>query len=353
MSKQKQSTDSSTKLVKAKQLLEEFRVDIESEIELNLTNCTGPLYDMIKYQLGSIDSDQSTRRRPHHYLGSLCLFSALSLGGSRQLTLPAAVAVELATEFNTIHHDIQQGEPKAGTRDTVWWLWGPAQAINAGDGMHILSRLALNKLPIVRLGYPRKLAALRTLDESILAHCEGQFLYLSYQERIDISVKQYVSMAEKKEGSFLSAALKLGLITSNSSESISDEFAQIGSRLGVVKQIISDLSILRTAFTQSKNNLLTPEIANKTKLLPVVYAIQNGTVGQKRQLGSIYYKKFLEPEDINTVQQVLLDTKAIEYSCQLKENLLESSLEELSKIEYNSDIAYMFPQILEIILSEV
>ena len=60
--------------------------------------------------------------------------------------LPAATAVEFVHHFSLIHDDIQNGNPDRDRRPAVWWHWGPGQAINAGDGLHALARLALFRL---------------------------------------------------------------------------------------------------------------------------------------------------------------------------------------------------------------
>ena len=335
-------------------LLEELRAAIETGIHDQLDSCSGPLYDMVKYQLGWVNQsgEISTIYQPKRHLGSFCLFISLLLGGSVSRTLPAAIGIELAAEFNQIHHAIQQGDPKTQSGDTLWWLWGPAQAINAGDGMHILSRLALDGLTRGGIEDKVKLAALRTLDKATLVHCEGQYLYLNYQERIDITVKQYTTMAEKKEGSFLAAALQLAAMTSTFTEESSDSLEPIGIQLGIVKQITSDLALLDSTFNENASGILISELANKNKLLPIVYAIETGTLSQKRKLGSIYYKKFLEKDDMNEIQTVLSDTHAIEHSNQIRSDLLQKSLEELAKFEYNKDVEQLIPSILEIILSK-
>jgi len=339
---------------KSVQLLEELSAAIETGMHAQLDSSSGPLYDMVKYQLGWISQtgEIPTIHQSNRDLGSFCLFTSLLLGGTISQTLPAAIGIELASEFNQIHHAIQQGDPKTASGDTLWWLWGPAQAINAGDGMHILSRLSLNGLTESGIPDEVKLEALRTLDRSILTHCEGQYLYLNFQERIDITVKQYMAMAEKKEGSFFSAALQLAALTAMSRKRSLDLLETIGIRLGIAKQISSDLSFLNSAFDQNNSSVLISEIANKNKLLPVVYAIETGTLSQKRKLGSIYFKKFLEKDDMTEIQTVLSDTHAIEYSTKVRSDLLQQSLEELVKIEYNTDMGQLIPSVLDIILSK-
>ena len=43
----------------------------------------------------------------------------------------------------SIHEEIGAGTPNINNKDTLWWKWGPAQAINAGDCLYSLSRLMI------------------------------------------------------------------------------------------------------------------------------------------------------------------------------------------------------------------
>ena len=53
--------------------------------------------------------------------------------------LPAAAGVEMAHGFSLIHEELRLGSPTRGDRPALWWVWGHAQGINAGDGMYALA----------------------------------------------------------------------------------------------------------------------------------------------------------------------------------------------------------------------
>ncbi|MEY3476166.1 MAG: hypothetical protein RLY65_566, partial [Pseudomonadota bacterium] len=64
-------------------------------------------------------------------------------GGSGEPAVPVAVALELLHNFTLVHDDIEDGDATRHHRPTLWALWGEPQAINAGDGMHVLAHIAL------------------------------------------------------------------------------------------------------------------------------------------------------------------------------------------------------------------
>ena len=107
------------------------------------------LYAMMSYHLGwgARPGDDPAAPPPppaprRH--GAGCLVAAMAMSGDEgERALPAAAAVEMVASFVEIHDDIQGGHPQRNGRDAVWWVWGPAQAINAGDGMHALARLTM------------------------------------------------------------------------------------------------------------------------------------------------------------------------------------------------------------------
>src|SRR5256885_9832149 len=74
----------------------------------------------------------------------LLVYEALT--GDERRALPAAAAIELLHNFTLIHDDIEDQDPARHHRPTVWSVWGVPQAINAGDGMFAVSRLAVQLL---------------------------------------------------------------------------------------------------------------------------------------------------------------------------------------------------------------
>ena len=59
---------------------------------------------------------------------------------------PGAAAVELGHNFSLVHDDIEDGDVERRHRPTLWALHGVPQAINTGDLIFSLSRVALHRL---------------------------------------------------------------------------------------------------------------------------------------------------------------------------------------------------------------
>lgn len=301
---------------------------VDAELKTTIGDRSMPLYEMMKYHLGLVNSENGTPIDRIH--GVACLTASQNSNGDMNMTLPAAAAIELVDNFAQIHDDIQAGNMTRNGRDSVWWLWGPAQAINAGDGMHALARLAMFRLRDRGASVQITFQALRFLDDAALAMCEGRFQDLEAQERININVEDYLSMAALKKGSLLACACKLGALVAGRGEDVIEAFNSFGTKLGIAIQIGEDIRQV----WGSDSDTTTPhnEVLNKKKLLPIVYSIQTANVREKRRLGEIFMKRVLEPTDITTVRSILDELGARRYSESLAEDYRSQAVNDLTRL---------------------
>ena len=125
-------------------LLTRHEAAVEAALRAAVESRTDPIYRMMEYQLGWVDDQGMPQSRvPERSRAALCLGVCEALGGDIAQAMPAAAAVELLHEFTRVHEDIQSGAPEQGNRPSGWWIWGPAQAINVGDALHMVARLTL------------------------------------------------------------------------------------------------------------------------------------------------------------------------------------------------------------------
>lgn len=287
------------------QYIDELAAQIDAELKAIVNERGFPLYDMMGYHLGwrgahALDENLPQRQERMH--GAVTLLSCAAVGGNVEACLPAAAAMELVDKFAEIHDDVQEGNPQRNERDAVWWVWGPAQAINAGDGMHALGRLALLRLADRGVPDDRVFDIVRLVDKASLRACEGRFRDLEAQERIDLSVEAYMSMAADKAGALLGCAMQIGALVGGADAETGNALATCGEKLGIALQVRSDLAALWGGDGNSQPNV---EVLNKKKLIPVVYALENATISEKRAMGEIYFKRVLEADDALKLREVI------------------------------------------------
>ena len=263
--------------------------DIETEMSDVLNERTGParpLYEMLAYHLG-LDGNGSrgAGKRIRPLLGVLAY---QSLGGDYRKALPGAAAVELGHNFSLVHDDIEDADRERRHRPTLWALWGIPLAINAGDALFALSRLALYRL-LDGEDYDdrRVLDLMKIYDETCLALCEGQYLDISFERRDDVTVEAYFEMIGKKTAALLGASVMAGAILAVDDTEVHEAYRQFGYDLGMAFQMADDV---KGSFWSSEKSG-KPEagdVRKRKKTLPVVWALEHASAQDRARLLEIY-----------------------------------------------------------------
>ncbi len=265
-----------------------------------------PLYRLMGYQLGWLDEvglelpSPVAQTRLH---ASLALAACEAVGGSIDRAAPAGAAVELLNQFVQVHSDIQDGLPQRYGRDTLWWVWGPAQAINTGDGFHALARLRLMQLLEERMAPQEILSMVNILDKASLRMLEGLHQDMVYQERVDILPEAYLETAREKVGALMGAALELGALCGGASKEQGRAFREFGEEIGVAFQVQEDIQMLWGEPISGRPR--GADLLNKKKGYPVLYTLDQAEISLKRELGTLFLKRVLEPPDLEHLVAVL------------------------------------------------
>jgi len=310
-----------------------YRTELEAELKFAVGEAPLPMYNMMRYHLGWIDEQgnpQSAtigkRLRP-----VLCLLACQTVGGDWRQALPAAAAVEMVHNFSLIHDDIQDKSPARRGRATVWHIWGQPQAINVGDGMHALALSSLLRLEDAGIPHQKVVRAARILGEASLKLCEGQYLDISYENRLDIGINDYLEMIGCKTAALFRCSLEIGALLGTDDESLLACLKLFGHDLGMTFQVHDDvLSLWGDEKVTGKPN--TSDIRMKKKTLPIVYALEK-TKGEDRELlWSIYKKKTVGPADIETVLHILNRLDAQGYVQSMSDKHYRQAISELNDV---------------------
>jgi geranylgeranyl diphosphate synthase type I len=241
------------------------------------------LTTMLRYHLGWVDrfgapveGGAGKRLRP-----GLCLLVAESLHGDWQPALPAAAALELIHNFSLIHDDIQDRSHLRRFRETVWAVWGEAQAINAGDAMLIIAEQALLEAkpalaPQIAVG------SLQRLNRTCRVLCEGQYLDMHWERETSITVEQYIEMIERKTARLFQCSAELGALGVGATAAAQRQCAAYGSALGMAFQVVDDLlGVWGPEAETGKTASL--DIATRKKTLPVVLGLASPAPSPDRE----------------------------------------------------------------------
>jgi len=302
---------------------------VQVELHKIIENCPSVIRRLLRYHMGWQDEyGHSCRRESGKFIRStLCLLSCKALGGDVSQVMPAAAAVELIHNFSLIHDDVEDASDERHHQPTVWKLWGQSQAINAGDAMFALAYLALPRLKDMGIANEKIASATKMLSLACLKLCEGQYLDVEYENRLDTTIEYYLDMAAKKTAGLIALSTSLGAYLSSEDSKLVNFFHLFGEELGIAYQICDD--ILGIWGTEESIGKSVNDISQRKKTLPVVYGLQNSEGDEKEKLVKLYSKKCIEDEDIAEIKRILEQLGARDYAEDLAEQYYYKALAQL------------------------
>jgi len=322
-------------------------IEVEMRDSMAVTDLAlAPYYGMISYHLGWVDEDfsPSDRGTGKRLRPLLCLLSCEASGGDWHQALPAAVAIELIHNFSLIHDDIEDNSLQRRHRPTLWSLWGQAQAINAGDGLFAISRLALQRLTQRGVGPGKVVRAFRLVDETCLDLTEGQYLDLAFEAEDSVTVEMYMEMIGKKTAALMGCATQMGAVLATDDEPVIEAYGAFGYQLGLLFQIVDDiLGIWGVGDTTGK--AVGEDIANKKKSLPVVYALQKSP-----SLREIYREEQMDLAQQLAVMESLEEVSARKYAQELAARHMDLALDSLERMRTENSAQASLKEIAKYLL---
>ena len=127
-------------------------------------------------------------------------------------------------------------------RPTLWTVHGIPQAINTGDTIFSLSRIALHRLTDLGFSDAKVLRLMRLYDETCLALCEGQYIDIWTSEHDEaMSVELYFDMIGRKTAALIAASIEAGAILATDDDDVIARYRGFGWALGLAFQLNDDL----------------------------------------------------------------------------------------------------------------
>ena len=304
---------------------EAYQQALDQELQDVFESRNGFLYDVLRYHLGWTDQAGQTVAgvSPLNFHAAIVFAACDALGNDFHQAAPAAAAVELVHNFTLVHGDVQSARPVAEDRPSVWWVWGPAQAINAGDGLHALGRITIMRLAQRGVSAERVLRSVLALDRACLSLCEGQFLDLDFQDQLMVTSRAYYDMIGRKTGALAGCAAEIGAVAAGAGDAACDGFQRAGRSLGMAWQVSLDVADL---WGRSGDGMTPGNLLNKKKSLPLIHTLENSPVSTKRELGNIYAKRVLEPDDAARIIAILEDANARDFAEDKAAQLVQEAL---------------------------
>jgi len=166
----------------------------------------------------------------------LTLLACKAVGGNYHRALNAAVATELLHNFTLVHDDIMDNANKRRNLLTLHKKYDLNTAILTGDSLAAISIKYL-----LKDAEENTLEIFRTFTRGFIEVCEGQSLDAEFEERKNVTIKEYLKMIRKKTAALIEMSCKLGAIIGGGSKDEINSLANYGRNLGIAFQIQDDL----------------------------------------------------------------------------------------------------------------
>jgi geranylgeranyl diphosphate synthase type I len=286
---------------------------------------THGVYEMVRYHLGLDGSGGAAGKRMRPLLG---LLAYASITGRYEPALPGAAAVELGHNFSLVHDDIEDGDVERRHRPTLWAKHGIPQAINTGDMLFSLSRVALHRLTDLGFSDAKVLRLMRLYDTTCVALCEGQYIDIWTSEHdASMSVELYFDMIGRKTAALISASIEAGALLATDDEAVIARYRAFGWALGLAFQLNDDLLGI---WGQEQSTGKEPtDLARHKKTLPVIYALEHAGVADRDRLRTIQAAQGPTADELAEMVAILERNGAREYTRDQARRYRDEALAEL------------------------
>jgi geranylgeranyl diphosphate synthase type I len=291
-------------------------------------------YAMMRYHLGWLDeqlqpaeADSGKLLRP-----LLVLLSNRALGGTDRQALPLAAGIQLLHDFSLVHDDIEDNSATRRGRSTLWNIWGLAHGINAGDGMFAIAHRAVHGLSDQGVPPERVVRILREFEETILRICEGQYLDISFEGRMDVTEEQYLRMIGGKTAALAAASTGLGAQVASDDAQQIWALRQFGEALGLAFQMQDDLLDIwgDPALTgKARAN----DLRQCKMSLPVIHGLAYAEPADRQRFVTIYQQPERSDADIEMLLAILERTGSQAYVEQLAQGEYNRAVQALAQVQ--------------------
>jgi len=247
-----------------------------------------------------IVSSGGKRLRP-----ALVVLSANAFGYSGNHHHHLAAVVEFIHTATLLHDDVVDESELRRGRATASALFGNATSVLVGDFLYSRAFQMMVEVNEMRV--------MQTLADATNTIAEGEVLQLLNCHDADVDTDKYLHVIHCKTAKLFEAAMRLGAILSQESETNEEAAAKYGIHLGTAFQLIDDVLDYSADELQTGKHL-GDDLAEGKPTLPLIHAMEKGTPEQatlvRNAIENGNVDKFVE------VLQVIQATGALEFTRQ-------------------------------------
>jgi geranylgeranyl diphosphate synthase type II len=208
----------------------------------------------------------------------LVLLSAKAVGGKYSDAYFSGAAVELLHNFTLVHDDIMDHAEKRRGRMTLHIKYDDHTAILAGDSL-----LSVAYETLLKDCNGNCKGIFTEFTKGLVKVCEGQSLDKEYENKTSVSLKQYISMIQKKTAAMLEMCCSIGAHIGGGSETEIKALSAFGRNIGIAFQVQDDLLDI-TADEMEFGKTIGGDLVEGKKTFLLVKALEKASGKDKSDL---------------------------------------------------------------------
>ena len=149
--------------------------------------------------------------------------------------MPVALGLEVYHNFTLLHDDLMDRADVRRGKPCVHKVWNDNTAILSGDNMLVMAYQMMSRCPSSALP-----SVISIFTETALQIDEGQQYDMEFEQRSDVTEREYLEMIRLKTSVLLACALQIGALLGGASEADAQALYAYGEKVGLAFQLQDD-----------------------------------------------------------------------------------------------------------------
>lgn len=245
---------------------------------------------------------------------------------------PAALAIEVFHNFTLLHDDIMDHAEIRRGQPVVHKKFGENAAILSGDAMSILAYQYILKTNIPDI---RKVTQL--FSQTAIEVCEGQQYDMDFENRLDVSIDEYLKMIRLKTAVLIACSLKAGALVAGANDHVANCLYEFGINMGMAFQLQDDLLDV-FADEEKFGKTIGGDIVSNKKTFLFLKALELATGDTKDQLFDwITKSQFEASEKIVAVRKIYSSLNIQQITQDKIETYYKEAMKSLDELDVSNE----------------
>ena len=149
--------------------------------------------------------------------------------------MPVALGLEVYHNFTLLHDDLMDRADVRRGKPCVHKVWNDNTAILSGDNMLVMAYQMMSRCPSSALP-----SVISIFTDTALQIDEGQQYDMEFEQRTDVTEREYLEMIRLKTSVLLACALQIGALLGGASEADAQSLYAYGEKVGLAFQLQDD-----------------------------------------------------------------------------------------------------------------